>query len=50
MFDVASYEMGVEDGYAEGKRVVTLSGDEYTFSDPGGDGHITVAKTEGNDE
>ena len=46
MFDVASYVMGK----AAGTGKVVIEGNEYTFSDPDGDGHVVVEKTEDDDE
>lgn len=45
MFDVTSYEMGKTAG---AKDVVIEGGEDYTFTDPDGDGNVIITK-EGSD-
>lgn len=48
MFDVVSYILGLVKGENDGKGTVVVEpGDEYTFTDPNGDGNIVVTKEEG---
>lgn len=47
MFDATSYEMGISK--AKG-TVVIEEGEDYTFTDPSGDGNIVITKEDSDGE
>lgn len=44
MIDILSYILGLKAGKKTGRGTVIIDGNEYRFSDPNHDGHITVTK------